>query len=262
MEPRKQKEIEYYDKQAKRWLVESPDKKWRGDFEGFNPHLLRSYSFCYSLLEKHCRDKEILDYGCGNGVHSVFLAKLGKKVIGIDLSKPSLHIAKERLKKTGLAYKAEFLFMDCENMNFPDNSFDVIFDGGTFSSLDVKKAFPELARILKPEGMLVGIETLGHNPLANLKRSFNKRRGKRTEWAAEHIIRIENLKEARNYFNKIETNFFHLFSWLTFPFVESSRLEPLLKLVEEGDRMLLKLPFLKKYAFKVVFTFSQPKKHD
>lgn len=262
MELRKQKEIEYYDKQAERWLAESPDKKWQGDFEGFNPHLLRSYSFCYSLLEKYCQDKKILDYGCGNGVHSIFLAKLGREVIGIDLSQSSLQIAKERAKRAGFESKTEFLVMDCENMQFPDNSFDVIFDGGTFSSLDIKKALPGLARILKPGGSLVGIETFGHNPLVNFKRRLNKRSGKRTEWAAEHIVRMENLEEAKEYFGKIETNFFHLISWIVFPLLRFPGFNYLLKLVEGGDRMLLKLPFLKKHAFKIVFVFSSPKKND
>jgi ubiquinone/menaquinone biosynthesis C-methylase UbiE len=262
MELRKQKEIEYYDKQAEKWSVESPDKKWQGDFEGFNPHLLRSYSFCYYLLEKYFQDKKILDYGCGNGVHSIFLAKLGKEVVGIDLSQSSLRIAKERAKRAGFEGKTEFLVMDCENTQFSDNSFDAVFDGGTFSSLDIKKALPELARILKPGGSLIGIETFGHNPLVNLKRRLNKRSGKRTEWAAEHIVRMKNLEEAKKYFDKTETNFFHLVSWIVFPLLRFPGFNYLLKLFERGDRMLLKLPFLKKYAFKIVFIFSSPKKND
>ncbi|PIU24464.1 hypothetical protein COT12_00910, partial [Candidatus Berkelbacteria bacterium CG08_land_8_20_14_0_20_39_8] len=79
--------------------------------------------------------------------------------------------------------------MDCEKMEFPDNLFDIIFDGGTFSSIDLVKAYPELSRVLKPDGFLIGIETFGHNPFTNLKRKINKLIGKRTEWATAHIFR-------------------------------------------------------------------------
>lgn len=254
MELRKEKEIEYYDKKAETFS----DK---GDFEGFEPQNLASFRFCYKLLKENCQDKIVLDYGCGNGVHSVFPVKMGaKKVIGIDLSEKSLVLCKDRAKKEGIDEKLEFLKMDCEKMNFPDNSFDLIFDGGTFSSLNLRLAYPELARVLKPKGILIGIETFGHNPFANLKRKINKITGKRTEWAAEHIFQMKDLEMAKNYFGKVETHFFHLISWIVFPFLRLPTARFFLKIAEIKDRILLKIPFLRKYAFKVVFIFSKPKK--
>lgn len=260
MEERKQKEIEYYDDRAGKWLAEKSGKNSEGDFEGFNPHLLSSYSFCYQILREQCQGKKILDYGCGNGVHSIFLAKYGKEVIGIDLSESSLQIAREKAKREGIEGKTEFLLMDCENLKFPDNTFDVIFDGGTFSSLDIKKALPELSRVLRPYGFLIGIETLGHNPFTNLKRKINIKTGKRTEWAAEHIMRMENLKEMENYFDKVDVKFFHLISWIIFPFLKVKKIVFLSKPLEAIDRIFLKLPFLRKYSFKVVFLFKSIKK--
>ena len=146
--------------------------------------------------------------------------------------------------------------MDCESLKFPDNSFDIIFDGGTFSSLDLSKVFSELVRVLKPNGFLIGIETFGHNPFTNLKRKLNKISGKRTEWAASHIFQMKDLQEAKKYFNKIETKFFHLISWIAFPFLNLPGGKFLLKILEFFDKFLFKLPFLEKYAFKVVFVFS------
>jgi len=263
MEERKEKEIEYYDKRAEKSLKEGSKSKEITDFEGFNPNLLSSYRFCYQLLKDKCQDKIILDYGCGNGVHSVFLAKSGaKRVIGIDLSEKSLEIARERIKREGLEEKVEFNLMDCENMDFSENSFDIVFDGGTFSSLDIKKALPETARVLRYDGFLIGIETFGHNPFTNLKRSINRITGKRTEWAASHILRMEDLKKAKDYFNMVEVHFFHLVSWLTFPFLELPGGKLFLKILELIDKILLKIGFLKKYSFKVVFTMSNPKNDE
>jgi ubiquinone/menaquinone biosynthesis C-methylase UbiE len=258
MEQRKEKEIEYYDQRAKEWLK----NKGQGeeDFEGFQPNLLSSFAFCYQWLKKNVKGKKVLDYGCGNGVHSIFPAKAGAEVVGIDLSELQLEIARERAGNEGMEDKVNFLLMDCEKLDFPDNSFDVILDGGTFSSLDLKKAYPELARVLKPEGSLIGIETFGHNPFTNLKRAINKKVGKRTVWAAEHIFKSSDLKEAEKYFNKVEARYFHLISWAAFPFLGMAAGRILLKMLEGIDKFLLIIPFLRKYAFKIVFIFSNPKR--
>lgn len=257
MEERKEKEIGYYNKKAEEILNQEGLKD--RDFEGFNPNLLSSFNYCYKILGENCKNKKILDYGCGNGIHSISLAKMGaEKVVGIDLSEPSLKIARERAKRERAGDKTEFFVMDCEKMEFPANSFDIIFDGGTFSSIDLNRAYPELKRVLKPGGFLLGIETFGHNPFTNLKRKINKLTGRRTGWAAEHILKTKDLERAKNYFNKVEVYYFHLISWLAFPFLNLPGGKMLLKLLEFVDKILLKLPSLRKYAFKVVFIFSNP----
>ncbi|MEK9135110.1 MAG: class I SAM-dependent methyltransferase [Patescibacteria group bacterium] len=240
MEERKQIEIEHYDQKAKE-LGRGPASS-----------NLASLKFVYKLLKEKCRGKLVLDYGCGNGVHTIAIAKTGvKKVIGIDLSEKSLEIARRAVPG------AEFLKMDCEKMEFPDNYFDVIFDGGTFSSLDLKLALPELARVLKPDGVLIGVETFGHNPLTNLKRKLNKLTGKRTGWAAEHIFQEKDLKDAERYFNRIKINYFHLISWAALPFLKYPGGGIFLRFLELIDKFFLLFPFLRKYAFKVVFILEK-----
>jgi len=255
MEGRKQKEIEHYDKRAESWMENG--KKKKGNFEDFQPLLLSSFKFIYNFLKEKCENKKVLDYGCGDGMHSVRLADLGAEVKAIDLSEKSLQIAKARVG-TG---NVEFLKMDCEILNFPDSYFDIIFDGGTFSSLDLSKALPELARVLRPNGFLFGIETFGHNPLTNLKRKINKITKKRTEWAVNHIIKDKDLELAKGYFDKIEVHYFHLISWLAFPSLNLSGGRFLLKSLEKIEGFLLfAFPFLRRYCFKIVFVFSKPRK--
>lgn len=257
MELRKQKEIEYYDKKAEKLYLSHAS----AGFNKFYPPYLASLKFLYKIIEEKCQDKIILDYGCGDGIHAISIAKKGaRKVIGIDLSEKFLEVAREMVRKEGVENKVELILMDCEKMNFPNNYFDIIFDGGVFSSLNLKLAFPELTRVLKPEGFLIGVETFGHNPLTNFKRRVNRFLGKRTEWATRHIFRIEDFKLAERYFGKIEVYYFHLFSWLVFPFVSFVGGKFLLKFLEFVDEILLKIPILRKYAFKIVFVFSGPRK--
>jgi len=259
MEERKQKEINYYNNEVGK--LEEGELKESGSRGEFSPFLLESYIFLNSLFKKRGRNKKILDYGCGTGINLGWLAKIGKEVIGIDLSEDSLELAKKRIEKEKLGNKAKVLFMDCEKTEFPDNSFDVVFDGGTFSSLDLNKILPELKRVLTPEGIVIGIETLGHNPFTNFKRFINKKTGKRTVWAAEHIFRVEDLQEVKRYFGEIQAYYFHLISWLVFPLLELPGARFILKLFEKIDKFLLFIfPFLKRYCFKMVFVFSGPRK--
>lgn len=258
MEGRKKKEIEFYDKEAER--ESEMNVREAGSVEGFNPFLLGSYNFLQGLLREKGQGKKILDYGCGSGMHLVWLATIGREAIGIDLSQKSLEAAKKKLKGGKLKNKVKVLSMDCEEMKFPDNYFDIVFDGGTFSSLDLNKTLPEIHRVLKLDGFLFGIETLGHNPFANLKRIINKLTGKRTEWATEHIFKMEDLKKVEKYFNKTETHFFHLVSFIIFPFLNLRGSKFVLRLLEKIDRFLMSVfPFLRKYSFKIVFIFSEPK---
>ncbi len=243
MEERKLKEIEYYNKSAKSC-----------DFENFTPFVLKSYQELKRITRENCKGKKILDYGCGNGIHSAWLKNCNGEVTGVDLSEESLKIARD------IVPGVEFLKMDCENLDFPDNSFDLVFDGGTFSSLDIDKAFSEIRRVLKPGGVLIGIETLGHNPFTNLKRKINRIRKKRTAWAEGHIFRMKDLKKAEEYFEIKEVHFFHILSLIAFPFLNFRTGRIILKILEKGDRVLISVfPFLKRYCFKIVFVFFDKK---
>jgi len=255
MEERIKKEIEYYDARP-----DGANVVQGMDFEGFRPLDLASFRRAHELLKDACPGKLVLDWGCGNGVHSIPIAKMGaKKVIGIDLSRNLLAAARQSARGLEIENKIEFLEADCERTGFNNNEFGVIFNGGTFSSVDIKIALPELARILAPDGVIIGVETFGHNPLANFNRALNVRFGKRTAWAAAHIFNNEGIELARRYFSKVKIKYFHLFSWLLIPLINRPWGKKLFDFVEIFDRQFLKISFLKKYAFKVVFEFSQPK---
>ena len=249
MEERKKKEIEYYDKIAKEQGIGLKESGSRADF---NPFILGSYNALKKIAQEKCKGKKVLDYGCGSGIHSAWLENIASKVVAIDLSENSLEIARKR------APGVEFVKMDCEKMNFEDNSFDVVFDGGTFSSLDISKAFPEICRVLKPGGFLTGIETLGHNPILNLNRRLNKKKGSRTSWAESHIFKIKDIKKAEKYFEIKQLRFFHLVSWVVFPFLRFSGARFALRLMEAMERgLVFILPFFKRYSFKIVFVFKK-----
>tara|TARA_Y200000002_G_scaffold204464_1_gene168693 strand:- start:28 stop:663 length:636 start_codon:yes stop_codon:yes gene_type:complete len=67
----------------------------------------------------------ILDIGCGGGLISEPMARLGANVTGIDASEKNIHIAKLHSKKSGL--KINYLYASPENLEHIEK-FDIILN--------------------------------------------------------------------------------------------------------------------------------------
>ena len=97
---------------------------------------------------------KILDAGCGPGFFPIILSEEGHEVTGIDITENMISCAKENLKKQG--QKAELLTMDCQKLNFPDCTFDLVLCRNiTWTLDDPKKAYQEWKRVLKPGGRML-----------------------------------------------------------------------------------------------------------
>jgi len=95
---------------------------------------------------------EVLDAGCGSGRDSIFLAKQGYVVTGVDISDVGIQKAKTHSKEQNLNIK--FDVGNLENLViYTDKQFDAVYSGYTLQRTDLKKSSKELARILKPNGI-------------------------------------------------------------------------------------------------------------
>ncbi|ARV06704.1 bifunctional demethylmenaquinone methyltransferase/2-methoxy-6-polyprenyl-1,4-benzoquinol methylase [Polaribacter sp. SA4-10] len=105
--------------------------------------------------------KQILDIATGTGDLALMMAKLNPvKVVGLDISAGMLAVGKQKIAKENLSNKIEMIVGDSEDMPFDDNTFDAItvsFGVRNFAHLD--KGITEIARVLKPTGVLVILET-------------------------------------------------------------------------------------------------------
>jgi len=94
---------------------------------------------------------EVISIGCGSGVDTRWLADNGaKRVVGIDISKGLLDIAKANNPDL------EFHEMDMERLEFPDASFDLAYSSLAIHYVDdwtvpLKEAY----RILRPNGKYI-----------------------------------------------------------------------------------------------------------
>lgn len=106
------------------------------------------------------KPKMILDIATGTGDFAIAaLASNPEKVIGVDISEGMLKFGVEKIKKAGLENKIELKLGDAENLDFAENTFDVItvsFGVRNFENLEL--GLRNMLRVLKPGGKVVVIE--------------------------------------------------------------------------------------------------------
>lgn len=122
------------------------------------------YSFSFDVIDSKLVDyfkpksknDRALDIGCGTGIQSLRLAKLGYSVTGIDISEGLIYKAKEKFKANNLLGHT-FLIHNAETLPYPDNSFDVVnCCGPTLPFIENwESTLKEVSRCLKPNGLFL-----------------------------------------------------------------------------------------------------------
>jgi MPBQ/MSBQ methyltransferase len=101
---------------------------------------------------------KVLDVGCGFGGTSRYLAdKLGPSadVTGITLSPNQVKRGTELANERGLS-NTKFMVMNALEMDFPDNTFDIVWACESGEHMPDKEAYiNEMMRVLKPGGKFV-----------------------------------------------------------------------------------------------------------
>jgi ubiquinone/menaquinone biosynthesis C-methylase UbiE len=92
--------------------------------------------------------------GCGTGAIAAAIGQMGYQVTACDVAEEMIHIA--RSSHTGTSVRWICLKPDWEVLPFEDCSFHGIVSSSVFEYLDdVQGVAAELARVLRPEGILI-----------------------------------------------------------------------------------------------------------
>jgi ubiquinone/menaquinone biosynthesis C-methylase UbiE len=98
----------------------------------------------------------ILDIGCGAGIPTLELARSGQgEVTGIDIDQHALDEFSTKISELGLSDRVKALNCSLINMDFPDESFDIIWSEGSIYAIGFEKGLRQLKRFLKPGGFMV-----------------------------------------------------------------------------------------------------------
>lgn len=229
------------------------DQFWGGrDPQGLAQHDYRDFQadlFAYvgRLLGdlSGCRALEI---GPGLGLDTLRLAQRGAEVWAVDLSPTSLQTVQGRCAATGLAERVHVLRMNGEALAFADASFDLAYVQCTLLHADWPLVVRECWRVLRPGGRALFIEPLRHHPAvalyrATLSRCRDSRPHYLSWWDFERIERLFSSGHRRSFY-------------FISPVALALRKTPLASLLAPPlralDRALLRLPFLRPFAWYVV----------
>lgn len=122
-----------------------------------------------SSEEKSNDNIRILDIGCGPGFFSIILAQAGFNVTAIDYTNEMIEKAKENAGD--LVNKIKFIKMDAQNLQFKDNSFDVIVSRNLTWNLEKPDlAYKEWIRVLREKGILLNFDANWYHHLFDDKK--------------------------------------------------------------------------------------------
>ena len=123
-----------------------------------------------SVLEKIKKREKVLDLCTGTATNALSIAKRrpDTKVVGIDLSKDMLRVAKDKLRQSGLK-NVRLYQMDATDMKFKTGCFDKILISLVLHEMEEElaaKIVKEAKRVLKDDGEIIITEWEPSNQLS------------------------------------------------------------------------------------------------
>ena len=149
------KEIEKFSKIAKEWW--NPNGKFK-PLHNFNPIRIRYIKeniikdFSIKSFNEPLKNINILDIGCGGGLLSEPMCRLGASVTGIDASKKNIEVARFHAKKNKL--KINYKVASPEKLK-TNIKFDVILNMEIVEHVeDINFFIKESSKLLKKNGVM------------------------------------------------------------------------------------------------------------
>lgn len=209
--------------------------------------------------------KYLLDLGCGAGENSVYFATKGARCVAADYSPGMVDVALKLAAANQV--EVEGRVVNAMAIDFPDNTFDVVYASNLLHHIpDPRLAIQEMHRVLKPGGKACFWDPLKHNPVINVYRRIATK--VRTEDETPLDITIVDFVRSR--FAETHYDTFWLATlWIFLRFyliekvnpneerywkkiiLEHDRLAPTYRRLESLDRMLKKLPLMKRFAWNL-----------
>lgn len=164
-------EIQKFEELASRWW--DPKSEFRPLHE-MNPIRL-------DYIERHAplKGKKVLDVGCGGGILAESMARHGAEVMGIDMGKAPLEVARIHLQQSGLE-------IDYRQTTIEDLAAEMAGQFDVITCMEMLEHVPDPSsvvaacqRLLKPGGALF-FSTINRNPKAYLFAIIG----------AEHLLRM------------------------------------------------------------------------
>ncbi len=124
------------------------------DRDGLRGNFNRFTRRAFQMLPRLDRPR-ILDIGCGTGVPALELARLSDgEIFGIDIDEAALEGFSRKIADAGLQDRAKAVKCSLFDIEFPDESFDIVWAEGVIAIIGFDKGLREWRRLIKPHGYL------------------------------------------------------------------------------------------------------------
>lgn len=125
------------------------------NIDDFRERFIKYTRKAFQMLPKLI-EPQILDVGCGSGVPTIELAKLSDgEITGIDINQPELDKLNRKIEKEGFLGQMKTINCSLLEMDFKDESFDIIWAEGSIRFMGFEKSLNKWNRLLKPNGYVV-----------------------------------------------------------------------------------------------------------
>lgn len=146
-------------------------------------------------LVKHVTDKRIkrgkaLEVCCEAGTQSIYLAKRGFDVTGIDISPTAIRIAQKRAEEEKV--RINFMVANSFDLTLEPDSFDLVLDRGCFHHMPIQmrgKYIEGVKTVLKKGGKYFSM-------------SFSKKNG----WGADNEFSLEDIEKIFSDYFEVEVS--------------------------------------------------------
>jgi 2-polyprenyl-3-methyl-5-hydroxy-6-metoxy-1,4-benzoquinol methylase len=208
--------------------------------------------------------KEVLDVGCGNGQHAVFMAMYGARVKAFDLSKVGIEMGKEMAKAQGVAEACEFRIANISKLPYEDQSFDIILHNAVLHHiLKYPNVKEETFRVLKPGGKVIFVDGLRDNPIYNAVRAFKNFVKGSGQDLGDVDLEFKDFLQFCDGFQNVKLERRCLFesvkAGIAKPYNNNALVRLVIWLAKVSDDIVLKMfPSLDRYCTEIIGTMEKP----
>jgi SAM-dependent methyltransferase len=141
--------------QEKAWEKEYLESRFITKHDKPQKFILRFLKYLKKEEKVSLENLRILDFGSGTGRNSNYLASLGARVEGIEISREAINLARKRAVEMNLNVKYMYGNIG-EKLIYKNDFFDLALDATSSASLNEKERaifLEEAARVLKEKGL-------------------------------------------------------------------------------------------------------------
>jgi SAM-dependent methyltransferase len=214
-----------------------------------------AYRYFEGEVQPRAAGAKVLEFGCGDSSYAVKLSQWGGTVTAIDISDEAIEETRRRVAEAGFLNQTSLIRMNAEELDFPDESFDLVVGRAILHHLDLEKSYAAIARVLKPGGAAIFLEPLAHNALINLYRRMTPHL--RTE--DEHPLTMRDIKLANRHFGAVRLRYFTFLSMGALVAAKAPKLfQPMVNGLDKADRMLFRaIPAAGRWAWTAAMVMEK-----